>query len=121
MRCPALRELPPSPDSRKGWPWSEESPKIETSMPDGKLWPRVSIVMPSYNQVIFIEESIRSVLLQGYPDLELLVIDACSDDGALEIIKKYEKWITYWVSEPDRGQSHAINKGIRKSTGALFN
>ncbi len=77
--------------------------------------------MPSYNQGRFIEESIRSVLLQGYPDLEFLIIDAGSTDESVEIIQKYAPWLAYWVSEPDRGQSHAINKGLEKSTGTFFN
>jgi glycosyltransferase involved in cell wall biosynthesis len=89
-------------------------------MSDGQPWPRVSIVTPSYNQGRFVEETIRSVLLQGYPNLEYIVIDGGSTDGSVEIIKKYEKWLTYWVSEPDRGQSHAINKGFEKATGVLY-
>jgi glycosyltransferase involved in cell wall biosynthesis len=61
------------------------------------------------------------VLLQGYPDLEYIIIDGGSTDQSVEIIKKYEPWLAYWESEPDRGQSHAINKGLLKSTGRLFN
>lgn len=90
-------------------------------MPDGSAWPRVSMVTPSYNQGRFLEECIRSVLLQGYPDLEYIIVDGGSTDQAVEIIKKYEPWLAYWESEPDRGQSHAINKGLAKSTGKLFN
>ena len=77
--------------------------------------------MPSYNQGPYIEEAIRSVLLQGYPDLEFLIVDGGSTDGSVEIIRKYQPWLAYWVSEPDRGQSHAINKGLARSTGRLFN
>jgi len=84
-------------------------------------WPRVSLVMPSCNQGDFIEESIRSVLLQGYPDLELLVYDACSTDGSTDVIRKYAPWLTYWVCEKDGGQSDAVNKGLRRSTGRYFN
>ena len=120
MRCPSLSELPPPPDGRKGWPWLEESPKLPEVMPDGRPWPRVSIVTPSYNQAHFVEETIRSVLLQGYPELEYFVIDGGSTDGAVEVIRRYEKWFGYWVSEPDRGQSHAINKGFERATGELF-
>ncbi len=86
----------------------------------GRLWPRVSIVTPSFNQAQFIEETIRSVLLQGYPNLEYLVIDGGSTDGSVEIIKKYERWLTYWVSESDRGQAHAINKGFERTTGEIL-
>jgi glycosyltransferase involved in cell wall biosynthesis len=77
-------------------------------------------VTPSYNQGQFIEETIRSVLLQGYPDLEYIIIDGGSRDQSFEIIQKYEPWLTYWVSEQDRGQSHAINKGFHRSTGVLL-
>ncbi len=86
---------------------------------DGNLWPRISAVTPSFNQGQFIEETIRSVLLQGYPNLEYLIIDGGSTDGSVGIIKKYEPWLTYWVSEPDRGQSHAINKGWQRASGEI--
>ena len=86
-------------------------------MPDGSPWPRVSVVTPSYNQGRFIEETIRSVLLQGYPNLEYFIIDGGSSDESVEIIRKYEPWLDYWVSEKDRGQSHAINKGWERATG----
>jgi len=120
MRCPTLSELPPPPKGKKGWPWTEETPQLPETMPGGMPWPRVSIVTPSYNQGRFIEETIRSVLLQGYPELEYIIIDGGSTDSSVEIIKKYEKWLTYWVSEPDRGQSHAINKGFEKATGEIY-
>jgi glycosyltransferase involved in cell wall biosynthesis len=89
-------------------------------MPDGAPWPRISIVTPSYNQGQFIEETIRSVLLQGYPNLEYIIIDGGSTDNSVEIIKKYEPWLAYWVSEKDRGQSHAINKGWERATGEII-
>ena len=90
-------------------------------MPDGESWPKISIITPSYNQGRFIEECIRSVLLQSYPNLEYIIIDGGSTDETVNVIKKYEPWLAYWESEPDRGQSHAINKGLAKSTGKLFN
>lgn len=119
MRCPTLKELPPPPAGKSGWPWTEESPQLPDAMPDGSPWPRISIVTPSFNQGQFLEETIRSVLLQGYPDLEYTIIDGGSTDASTEILKKYEPWLTYWVSEPDRGQSHAINKGVSRSTGGI--
>jgi glycosyltransferase involved in cell wall biosynthesis len=88
-------------------------------MPDGHSWPRLSIVTPSYNQGQYIEETIRSVLLQGYPNLEYLIVDGGSTDESIEIIRRYQKWLNYWVSEPDRGQAHAINKGFYKCTGDI--
>lgn len=90
---------------------------VPDTLPDGSPWPRVSVITPSYNQAGFIEEAIRSVLLQGYPNLEFIIIDGGSTDGSVEIIRKYAPWLAYWVSEPDRGQSHAINKGWAKATG----
>lgn len=82
---------------------------------------RISIVTPSYNQGSFLEETISSVLEQNYPNLEYIVIDGGSTDESVAIIRKYAKHLAYWVSEADNGQSHAINKGFRKSTGELVN
>ncbi|NVO00781.1 MAG: glycosyltransferase, partial [Geobacteraceae bacterium] len=82
--------------------------------------PKITIVTPSYNQGRFLEKTILSVLDQGYPNLEYIVIDGGSTDESVEIIKKYADRLTYWVSEPDRGQSHAINKGFERATGEIF-
>ncbi|HUI06242.1 MAG TPA: glycosyltransferase family 2 protein [Verrucomicrobiae bacterium] len=119
MRTPRLSELPLPPPGKSGWPWTEESRPVPDRMTDGREWPRISIVTPSYNQGRFIEETIRSVLLQGYPNLEYLVIDGGSTDGSVEIIQKYSQWFTYWCSEKDRGQAHAINKGLDRVTGQI--
>lgn len=83
--------------------------------------PKISIVTPSYNQGQYIEETIDSLLSQGYPNLELIIIDGGSTDNSVEIIKKYEKHLSFWISEKDDGQSDAINKGLRKCTGKVFN
>jgi glycosyltransferase involved in cell wall biosynthesis len=117
MRCPRLHELPPSPPRKTGWPWTEESTPLQLVMADGQDWPRISIVTPSFNQGRFIEETIRSVLLQGYPNLEYLINDGGSTDNSVEIIRKYSRWLTYWVSEPDAGQSDAINRGLKIASG----
>lgn len=119
MRCPRLNELPSAPEGRLGWPWCDESPQLSERMPDGCRWPRISIVTPSFNQCQFIEETIRSVLLQGYPDLEYMIIDGGSSDGTLEIVRKYEDYLTHWVSASDDGQSDAINKGWESTSGDI--
>jgi len=83
-------------------------------------YPKISIVTPSYNQAQFLERTILSVLNQNYPNLEYIIIDGGSTDGSIEIIKKYEKYLAYWVSEKDKGQTDAINKGFQKSTGKII-
>lgn len=112
-------QLPPPPKGKVGWPWTADFPQLADTLPDGSPWPKISIVTPSFNQGQFIEETIRSILLQGYPNLEYIIIDGGSTDDSLDIIKKYEKWLTYWISEPDTGQSNALNKGLSRVTGTI--
>ena len=82
--------------------------------------PRISIVTPSFNQAQFLERTIRSVVDQGYANLEFIVVDGGSTDGSVEIIKKNARYMAYWVSEPDEGQAHAINKGFARATGEIL-
>jgi len=84
-------------------------------------YPKITIITPSYNQGDYIEQTILSIINQNYPNLEYVIIDGGSTDNTVNIIKKYEKYITYWISERDNGQSHAINKGFEKATGEIFN
>lgn len=83
-------------------------------------YPKISIVTPSFNQAVFLEATIKSVINQNYPNLEYIIIDGGSSDGSVEIIKKYEQYLHYWCSEADGGQYDAINKGFRHSTGEIM-
>lgn len=83
-------------------------------------YPKISIITPSYNQGKYLEDTILSVLGQNYPNLEYIIIDGGSTDNSIEIIKKYEHQLTYWISEKDNGQSDAINKGFAKATGEIL-
>jgi hypothetical protein len=117
MQSPSLSELPAPPNGKVGWPWTEASTAVASTMPDGRPWPRISIVTPSFNQARFLEATLRSILLQGYPDLEYFVLDGGSTDNSIDILKKYGPWLTKWVSERDAGQSAAVNRGLALSTG----
>jgi glycosyltransferase involved in cell wall biosynthesis len=120
MPRPTLADLPTPPAGKGGWPWMMSAASLPPTQPDGSPWPRISVVTPSYNQDQFIEETIRSVLLQGYPNLEYIVIDGGSADGSVETIKRYADHLHYWISEKDRGHGHALNKGFEQSSGEIM-
>jgi len=117
----SYKDLPNPPIDKTGWPWIVDDSKTIPERSSEKLsWPRITIVTPSFNQGEYIEETIRSVILQRYPNLEYIVIDGGSSDETVEILKKYNSWIDLWLSEPDKGQSHAINKGFALAGGDLL-
>lgn len=120
MNSEILSTLPAPPHGKTGYPWTEGSNALPTSPPNGGKWIKISVITPSYNQGQFLEETIRSVLLQGYPNLEYILMDGGSTDNSLEIIQKYAPFITQWVSQKDKGQADAINQGLGRSTGAVM-
>ena len=105
---------------RFGWPFDAKSQAYPETLPDGKPWPKISIVTPSYNYGNYLEETILSVKNQNYPNVEHIVMDGGSTDKTPEVIEKYRHVLTYAVSEKDRGQSDAINKGFAKATGEIL-
>lgn len=118
MKAVTVKDLPPV-EGKTGWPWTEGTYPADR-LPPGMEWPRFTIVTPSYNQADYLEETIRSVLLQGYRNLEYFVIDGGSTDCSVEVVRRYEPWLAGWVSEKDEGQSHAINKGFERATGEVY-
>jgi glycosyltransferase involved in cell wall biosynthesis len=113
----AGRSLPGPVPGRTGWPWDAAVP--DPGDPPAGGWPRITLVTPSFNQGRFIEETLRSVVLQGYPDLEWFVMDGGSTDPSVDLIKRYSPWMTEWRSARDRGQCDAINRGLERATGSL--
>jgi glycosyltransferase involved in cell wall biosynthesis len=114
-----LANFPGMPAGKSGWPWSVEGDSIDIDRTSS--WPKITVFTPNYNYGHYLEETIRSVLLQGYPNLEYIILDGGSTDNSVEVIKKYEPWLTYWHSRADRGQTDAINQGLAKTTGEIFN
>src|SRR5258705_13890062 len=81
--------------------------------------PKLTIITPSFNQASSLEATIRSVLDQGYENLEYFVVDGGSSDGSVEVIERYADRLAWWTSEPDHGQTDALNKGLRRATGEI--
>jgi len=121
--APRLGDLP-DPGERTGWPWSEASAPSASTRADGDVdeaeAPMVTIVTPSYNQGQFLEETLRSVLLQGYRNLEFIVLDGGSTDDSRAILERYAPFLSHWESQPDSGQSDALNRGFQRAGGEII-
>ncbi|MEO1009523.1 MAG: glycosyltransferase [Planctomycetota bacterium] len=119
-------EIDPRPQRRllEGlgrWPWvTPDAAPLPSTMPDGSPWPRITIVTPSYNQGHFIEETILSIQRQGYPNLEHILMDGASTDDTMRVAERYRDHFAVAVSEKDKGQSDALNKGFERATGELL-
>ncbi|MGF1542207.1 MAG: tetratricopeptide repeat protein [Pleurocapsa sp.] len=108
-------------ETKPSWPYySVDSTVYPPTLPDSSPWPKISIVTPSFNQGEFIEETILSVINQNYPSLEYILIDGGSTDDTMQIVERYREYFSYIVSEPDGGQSNALNKGFTQATGEIF-
>jgi glycosyltransferase involved in cell wall biosynthesis len=117
MRSGASGRLPDPPAGQTGWPWEVDVAKAESP---GEPLPTITLVTPSLNQGATLERTIRSVLAQGYPKLEYIIMDGGSTDETLDVIGRYEGHLTGWVSEVDDGQSDAINRGLAMGTGEVL-
>jgi GT2 family glycosyltransferase len=117
---PFIHELPAPPEGRHGWPWTPTAVAPNRPPSSGGEWPRVTIVTPSYNQGRFLEGAIRSVLLQGYPNLEYIVMDGGSTDESVAVIRRYAPWLSHWVSAPDGGQSAALRTAFERASGSVL-
>lgn len=107
-----LKQLPAPPAGKHGWPWDRETKPFATAPDEAARWPLITIVTPSFKQAQFLEETIRSVLLQNYPRLEFVVMDGGSPDASPALIEKYRPWLSFARVARDRGQGHAINLGF---------
>jgi glycosyltransferase involved in cell wall biosynthesis len=112
-----LDTIAPLQANREGWPWTLQTKPFAK---DAHGWPKISIVTPSFRQAAYLEETLRSLLLQNYPALEVVVLDAGSTDGSDKIIEYYRPFLSFARIAPDRGQSHAINQGFSLASGDIF-
>ena len=104
----------------KGWPTETFSPRLPDTLPGGVEWPKISVVTPSLNQGTYLEDNILSVLYQQYPNVEHIIVDGDSRDQTQAILAQYEKRLAKVISEPDNGQSEAINKGFCAASGEIL-
>lgn len=124
MKNRPVNQLPDSSIEKRIWPYQNKYSATELSSQESEFLSRddlpiISVVTPSFNQGQFIEQTIRSVLLQNYPHVEYFVMDGGSTDNTKSVLEKYSTWITDWKVEDDNGQSHAINKGFKRSSGDI--
>jgi len=105
---------------RDTWPLKAKPIDVPQKMPSGRPWPKISVVTVTLNQGEYLEETLRSVIFQGYPNLEYIVIDGGSTDKTLEILDRYRSRLAFLISEKDKGQSDAINKGFQHSSGDIM-
>jgi glycosyltransferase involved in cell wall biosynthesis len=110
-----LLELLPNVEARTGWPFDQQVDPGKYANAD--KWPLLSIIVPTFNQGEFIEEALRSILLQNYPRLELILIDGGSTDDTPKILEQYSPWLSFRQHKPDRGQGHALNLGFSVAGG----
>lgn len=101
-------------------PGAQALPRTEVRRAEERAWPRISLVTPVFNAAKYLEQTIRCVLMQDYPNLDYFIVDGGSTDGTVEIIRKYEEQISGWLSEPDGGMYEAINKGFALTTGEIM-
>ena len=113
-------QLPLPMENQTGWPWTSDLFLNQINFKSNQEFPKISIITPNYNNCKYLEETIRSVLIQGYPNLEYILMDGGSTDQSIEIIKKYEPFISYWESGQDNGQADAIYRGFKRSTGSII-
>ena len=104
--------------SNSSWPWLEPLPYFGGDLPAGLAWPKISVVTPSYNHASIVERTMRSVLTQGYPNLEYVVIDDGSSDNSADVIRHYEPKLTHWEQHANRGQYGTVNKAFSFTGGA---